>query len=84
MASPDTSHKRRSVVPPGTLNSARLCVLGKAALGEGRVGIRGSEPAAGWGWESTHGRAPRGHLTAQRGPPSWAVAGQADRQSLRS
>lgn len=35
MASPDTSHKRHSVVLPGPLNSARLCVLGKGCTGGG-------------------------------------------------
>lgn len=65
MASPDTSHKRRSVVLPGPLNSARLCVLGKGCAGGGArwapvVPRTAQGRAGGWGLGEQAGAAARG------------------------
>lgn len=57
---PRHSHKRHSVGLPGPLNSARLCVLGKAARGEGRWASQAWRAAQGGrGWESERERLPR-------------------------
>lgn len=73
MASPDTSHKRRSVVLPGPLNSARLCVLGKGCAGGGArwapvVPRIAQGRAGGWGLGEQAGRLPGDPRSRGSGP----------------